>query len=238
MEISPSPDIKMMFPVRRKPNTTHEELLVYWFAHHMPVTIALIGDVGRGYIGTPFKAAEDGNHFWDGIAQMFLAEPLATPPEGFGVKPMDSFHQHVQPYFGWATREYIFLHGDERLPITPLTLNAPFPTTRSGFFKVTRLCGRDNGVNDTSFHTRWLQKHAPHVVDVMRAVGGFRYVVGLSLEPDHAPYLGMEELYFPDSSAWQRYLKIMQAKSTTEWVNDEDLCTTFYADTEFVAIPL
>jgi hypothetical protein len=236
LEILPSPDIKMIFPVRRKSNTTHEELLAYWFAHHMPGTIALMGDVGRGYIGTPFKAAEDGSHLWDGIAQMFLAEPLATPPEGFGAKPKDSFHEHVQPYFGWATREYIFLQGDELLPVTPLTLNAPFPTSRSGFFKVTRFVEANNDIDDTSLHNCWLQEHAPNVVDAMSTVGGFRYVVGLSLETQHAPYLGMEELYFPDSSAWQRFLKIFQTNNTPEWIVDEGVWT-FYADTEFVAIP-
>ena len=237
MEIEPTPDVKMMFPVRRKPNTTHEEFLVYWFAHHMPVTIAAMGDVGRGYIGTPFQAAADGTHPWDGMAQMFLAEPLATPAEGFGAKPVDSFQEHAQPYFGWATQEYVFLQGDEFLPVRPLTLHAPFPTTRSGFFKVTRLVKAKNASEFDELHAYWLQEHAAHVVEAMRAANGFRYVVGLSLEPQNAPYAGMEELYFPDVSNWQNYQQIMQDNDLSKWVDDEGV-QTFYTDTEFVAIPL
>ncbi len=238
MEVAPTADVKMIFPVRRKPNTTHEEFLVFWFAHHMPVTIAAMGDVGRGYIGTPFHAAQDGTHGWDGMAQMFLAKPLATPAQGFGAKPVDSFQEHAQPYFGWATKEYVFLQGDEFLPVHPLTLNAPFPTTRSGFFKVTRFVeAKNNAAEGDQLHGYWRQEHAVQVVEAMRAVGGFRYVVGLSQELQNVPYAGMEELYFPDVSAWQQYLEIMQANDMSKWMLEEAV-QTFYADTEFVAIPL
>ena len=63
MGIVPSPDVKMVFPVRRKPTTSRHEFVAYWFAHHMPFTIAAMAGRGRGYIGTVFKGAEDDKLF-------------------------------------------------------------------------------------------------------------------------------------------------------------------------------
>ena len=36
----------------------------------------------------------------------------------------------------------------------------------------------------------------------MGKIGGFRYVVSHSLEPDTEPYAGMAELYFPNEKGW------------------------------------
>ena len=71
----------------------------------------------------------------------------------------------------------------------------------------------------------------------MRQVNGFRYVVGLSLEPDSAPYAGMEELYFHDESAWRRFQEVVQSDEMSRWIVDEGP-QMFFSDTEFVAIPV
>ena len=232
-----SPDIKMMFLIKRKPGTTREQLLAYWFAHHMPGTIKAMGDVARGYIGTVFKADTADDYPWDGVAQMFLKKPLKTPLEGFGARPADSFHELVQPYFGWATREYLVLDGSEFLPVRPLTLNAPFPTTRSGFFKVTHLVKSIPGADHDTLNAYWLSDHASMVADLMRQVGGFHFAVGISLEPDDAPYAGIEEFYFHEPAAWKRYQELVAPDALSQWCSEADSHTLF-ADTEFVAIPV
>ena len=78
----------MIFPVRRQTTISRTEFIASWFAHHMPYTIKAMGDRGWGYIGTVFNAADQvSDTAWDGIAQMFLNEPLRNPCGGFGVVP-------------------------------------------------------------------------------------------------------------------------------------------------------
>ena len=130
--VTPTPSVKMMFLIKRRPATSREELIAYWFAHHMPGTIKAMGDIGTGYIGTVY---DDHDYPWDGVAQMFMDKPLRTPDGGHGRIPADSFHEHVQPYYGWATREYVVLDGAENLPVRPLTLNAPISHNPVGFLQ-------------------------------------------------------------------------------------------------------
>ena len=87
MDTEPTPKIKMIFPVKRKSETSREEFIAYWFAHHMPVTISAMAGRARGYIGTVFKPPAEGRGEWDGMAQMFLSRELKAPPEGFGADP-------------------------------------------------------------------------------------------------------------------------------------------------------
>jgi hypothetical protein len=236
MQLTPSPDVKMMFPVRRKPSTSRAEFIAYWFAHHMPVTIAAMAGRGRGYIGTVLQAAQESGHEWDGMAQMFLAEPLRNPRKGFAAKPVDSFHERIEPYFGWATREYMVLAGADDLPLQPLTLSIPSPTSRSGFFKVVSLRPNATDADHESLQSFWLHERAPKIADAMREAKGFRYVIGLSLEPETSPYAGMEELYFHDEAAWQHFQELVKADDSVGWALDED-SYLYYADTEFVGIP-
>jgi hypothetical protein len=233
LSVTPTPAIKMMFLIKRRPATSREELIAYWFAHHMPGTIKAMGDIGTGYIGTVY---DDNDYPWDGVAQMFMDEPLKTPDGGHGRIPADSFHQHVQPYYGWATREYVVVDGSKHLPVRPLTLNAPFPTTRSGFFKVTYLVKARPQIDHEALYDHWLKVHSSNVSETMGKVGGFRYVVGHSLDPDNSPYVGMAELYFPDRSAWNLYRETIQEDGMAQWVSDEGTLI-LEAQTEFVAIP-
>lgn len=232
--IRPTPGIRMIFLIRRKPSTSREELIAYWFAHHMPLTIKVMGDVGTGYIGTIFD--DDGGLPWDGYAQMFLDEPLETPEAGHGAKPADSFHERIEPYYGWATHEYVFIDGSAHLPVRPLTLNPPFPTSRSGFFKVTYLMTARPGVDHDEMAEYWLTEHARNVTEAMGKADGFGYRAGLSVDPARAPYAGMTELYFKDRAGWERYHSSLHEDGMGQWI-DDDQTQRYFAQTEFVAIP-
>jgi len=231
--VAPGPAVKMIYLIKRRPGTSREELIAYWFSHHMPYTIKAMGHTGSGYIGTIY---DDNDYPWDGAAQMFMNKPLRTPEEGHGSIPSDSFHEHVQPYFGWATREHIALDGSEHLPVRPLTLGDPFPTSRSGFFKVTCLVKIKPGLDHEALNDHWLSVHVPNVAETLIGVGGFRYVVSLSLDPDKSNYAGMSELYFHDRLAWDQYRRTLQSDGMDEWVANEG-CLMMHAQTEFVAIP-
>ena len=137
---------KMMYLIRRRAGVSREELVAHWFANHMPLVIAAQqrqASAGRlaatRYLATVFDAPADGDAdpAWDGVAQPWFPEPLGKPDIPHGTSPTDSFQERAEPYLPWATREYVVLNGE--LPVEPLTLNAPFPTTRSGFLKITYL---------------------------------------------------------------------------------------------------
>ena len=110
----------------------------------------------------------------------------------------------------WATTEYVVLDGAAQLPVEPLTLNPPFPCTRSGFLKVTFLVTAKPDTDYAAFFDHWLSVHAPNVAETALAAGGFRYVVSHSLEPEREPYAGMAELYFADLDGWRRYRQQIQ----------------------------
>ena len=75
------------------------------------------------------------------------------------------------------------IDGSEHLDSEPLTLNAPFPSTRSGFFKVSFLVEAKPNTDFEAFFAHWLNAHVPNVTLTMHEVDGFRYVVSLSLDP-------------------------------------------------------
>ena len=83
----------------------------------------------------------------------------------------------------WATREYVVIDGSEHLDTDPLTLNAPYPMTRSGFHKVTYLVAAKPDTDYGEFFAHWLDIHVPNVKATMEAVGGFRYVVSIQHRP-------------------------------------------------------
>ena len=133
----------MMYLIKRKPTTSRDELVAHWFANHMPLVIKGQHDqAAQGkphasrYIATLFDANEKGDHPWDGIAQLWWDKALPMPKAPHGTKPSDTFQQKAEPYVPWASTEYIVMDGSENLKVEPLTLNAPFPCTLSGFYKV------------------------------------------------------------------------------------------------------
>ena len=241
--ITQTPGAKMNYLITRRPNASREELVAHWFANHMPIVIdAMQGLADRGrpaahrYIATLFDADRDGNHPIDGVAQLWFDEPQPMPEEAHGTTPTDTFQQKAQPYVPWGTREYVVLDGSEHLPVEPLTLNSPFPCTRSNFFKVTFLVGARPGTDYDAFFAHWLDVHVPNVRGVMEQVGGFRYVVSHSIDPASEPYAGMAELYFPDASGWKAYRETITPDGMEEWASDEGTLV-LRAHTEMIGIP-
>jgi EthD domain-containing protein len=236
-------DCKMMYLIKRKSSTSREELVAHWFANHMPLVIQAMAQARANqklhasrYIATLFDANKQGEHPWDGVAQLWWPRPLRRPEVPHGAPPTDSFQQKAEPYMPWATTEYVVMDGADNLAVEPLTLNAPFPTTRSGFCKITFLVQARSGTDFGAFFDHWLDVHVPNVSSVMATVGGFRYVVSLSLDPENEPYAGMAELYFPDSSGWQRYKYTIAADGMQEWVSNEGTLV-LHAQTEMIGIP-
>ena len=237
------PGAKMMYLIRRKPETSREELVAHWFASHMPNVIERTkAQARRGqphprrYFATLYDANADGEHSWDGVAQLWWDQPAPAPDEPHGTTPTDTFQQKVVPYMPWATREYVVIDGAEHLCNEPLTLNAPYPMTRSGFFKVTFLVAVKPDTDYDALFAHWLDVHVPNVKQAVEHGGGFRYVVSHSLDPENAPYAGMAELYFHDPDGWASYRAHIQPDGLETWI-DRERTEVLRAGTEMVGVP-
>ncbi len=216
----------MLYLIKARPTTTHDELVAHWFANHMPGVIA--GQASRKaagkrhawrYLATLFDPDETGKRVWNGMAQLWWDQALPQPSEPHGTTPTDSFQERAEPYAPWATTEHVLLAGPaEKLPVTPLTLNEPFPTTRSGFHKVTILVAAKPGGDHDAFHTHWLDVHAPNVIEVMQRCGGWRYVLSLSSDPASAPYAGAAELYFDEAGGWDAFIAQLEPDGMEQWM--------------------
>lgn len=237
---TPTPGAKMVYLIKRKPTTTREELIAHWFANHM------VGVIDRNerqraagkphathYVATLFDPPPEKSSNWDGMAHLWYPAPLPRPEVASAVEPYDTFQEKVEAYWPWANREYIALDGS--LPLTPLTLNPPFPCTRSGFFKVTFLVALQKGADRNALFDHWFDNHVPNVRTTMEKVGGFRYVVSHSIEPETEPYVGMAELYFADASGWAAYREHIRPDGMEQWV-DYDAMAIFQGRTELVGI--
>jgi hypothetical protein len=230
----------MQYLIKRRAETSREELIAHWFANHMPGVIdrnlknRAAGTLhAMRYMVTLFDPRPGEPHAWDGVAQLWYAKALARPAQASGVEPYDTFQEKAEPYWPWATREYIVMDG--KLPLDPPTLNPPFPCTRSGFFKITYLVALQQGGDCAALFDHWLDVHVPNVRQTMEAVGGFRYAVSHSLDMANAPYAGMAELYFPDPSGWDAYRAHIEPDGMAEWV-DYDTTLVFHTGTEMVGI--
>ena len=241
--VAPTPGAKMLYLIKRRPGTSREELVAHWFANHMPAVIQGQKDAAlRGrphatrYFATLYDANAEGEHPWDGVAQLWWPQPLAKPARPFGSEPSDTFQQKAEPYLPWATREYVVIGGEEHLDTAPLTLNAPYPMTRSGFFKMNFLVAAKPDTDYGAFLTHWLDVHVPNVQATMEQVGGFRYVVSHSLDPASEPYAGMAELYFHDAAGWAGYRESIKPDGMEQWV-DGPRMHILRSHTEMVGIP-
>lgn len=242
MGVEATAGAKMVYLIRRKVGTSREELVAHWFGNHMPGVIeGQLAQAAEGrraawrYVATVFDAVASGEQVWDGMAQLYWDEPLHRRVV-HGDPPTDTFQEKAEPYVHWGTREYVVMDGSDRLPVEPLTLNAPFPTTRSGFFKVSALLKAKPGTDFEALFAYWLEVHAPNVRSVMESVGGFRYVVSHGLEPLEEPFAGMAELYFPDASGWEAYLAEFEPDGMEEWVDPEGT-VVLTSGTEMIGIP-
>ncbi len=238
--LAATPGAKMLYLIKRNPTTSREELVAHWYANHMPQAIQATHDAkaqglfhAHRYIVTLYDANEDNEHPWDGMAQLWYDEPLPMPAEPHGATPMDTFQQKVEPYLPWATFEYVIIDGE--LPVTPLTLNAPFPTTRV-VHCTTFLVKAKPGTDYQAFFDHWLTVHVPNVKNVLERIGGIRYVVSHSIEPETAPYAGMAELYFDAPGGGQRYMETVEPDGMERFMDLEGL-VILDSNTEMVGIP-
>lgn len=234
-----TPGAKMMYLIQRRESVSRDELIVHWFANHMPDVIrqqhlqASAGQVAANrYIATLFDPDDSGENTWDGVAQLWFDRALPRPGRPIGTEPRDSFQEKAEPYMSWATREYVIMDG--ALPVEPLTLNPPFPCTRSGFLKITFLVVAENDADFQAFHTHWIDVHAPSAADAMARTGGFRYVISLSLEPELEPYAGMAELYFRDEASYQGFLAELPDDGLGQYISRQEM---YRASTEMIGIP-
>jgi hypothetical protein len=238
-----TPGAKMLYLIKRKPTTSREELVAHWFANHMPAVLQAQHDQAaqgkphaRRYIVTLYDANEKNEHPWDGMAQLWWDRPLPKPEVPHATTPTDTFQQKVEPYVPWASAEYVVMDGSEHLKVEPLTLNAPFPCTRSGFYKVNFLVKAKEGADFDKFYSHWLNTHVPNVRATMEEVGGFRYVVSHSIDPQAESYAGLAELYFHDQTGWAKYREVIEPDGMEEWV-DRDGTLVLIGRTEMIGIP-
>jgi hypothetical protein len=245
MRLEPTPGAKMVTLIKRRPTTSREELIAHWFANHMPNVIernvqakAAGKPSARHYVATLFDeqpdgALDNGRLVWDGVAQLWYDAPLPRATAPSGVPPRDTFQEMVEPYWSWPMREYVAVDG--ALPLNPPTLNPPFPCTRSGFVKQVSLVPVRAGVDPQALFDHWLDEHLPNVVETLKKVGGFRYVVSLSLDAAHAPYAGMPELYFPDLATQRRFWEELKPDGFQQFADAENT-VRFRCGTEMVGI--
>jgi hypothetical protein len=235
------PGTKVIYLIKRKSTASREELIVNWFANHMPSVIeSQRSSAASGkrhasqYIATLFDADRSGRHPWDGMAQLWWDAPLRMPKIPHGKSPTDTFQEKSEPYVPWNTTEYVVMDGS--LDVQPLTLNDPFPCTRTGFLKISFLVKAKPRADYEKFFAHWLNVHIPNVRSTMNDVGGFRYCVSHSIDPASEPYAGLAELYFPDHSGWDDYKKAIQPDGMEEWVDSTGMLV-LRSQTEMIGIP-
>ncbi|HJN93146.1 MAG TPA: EthD domain-containing protein [Dehalococcoidia bacterium] len=238
-----NPGAKMMYLIKRKPTTSREELVAHWFANHMPLVIQGQKDqeaAGKRhatrYIASLFDADERGERPWDGVAQLWWDAALPKPKSAYGTTPTDSFQERAEPYVPWGTTEYIAIDGSDQIPVEPLTLNAPFPCTRSGFLKMTYLVKAKEGTDFAAFFDYWLDAHVSNVQEAMKQVGGFRYVVSHSIDPESELYAGMAELYFRDAAELAAFGNTIQPDDMGQW-SDPAGTVALASTTEMIGLP-
>ena len=245
MELVATQGVKMLYLVKRKPTASREELIMHWFKHHVPALIeAQEGAKAAGHPHTRhytvalFDADSEGQCPWDGVAQLWMShdEPPPRPDVPHGSTPTDTFQEKALPIMPWPTTEYVVIDGSERLSTAPLTLNEPYPSTRSGFLRISFLVKAKPGTDYEALFAHWLNVHVPNVKDTMDWVGGFHYVVSHSMEPTETPYAGLAELYFHDSSGWDRYRELIKSDGMEEWV-DQAGGQVLRTTTEIIGIP-
>lgn len=254
MDVVATQGVKMLYLIKRKPTTSRDELVMHWYKNHMPAVIKSQQDAGAAgrphawrYIVTLFDSDSQGQHAWDGMAQLWMSydrekatqadAPIPLHPEvPFGSTPTDTFQEKALPYLPWATTEYVAIDGSENLSTAPLTLNEPYPSSRSGFLRVSYLVKAKPGIDHEAFFADWLNVHIPNVRDTMKRAGGFRYVVSHSIEPTDAPYAGLAELYFHDSDGYDRFQELIKPDGTEEWMDLAGM-QILRGNTEMIGIP-
>jgi hypothetical protein len=187
------------------------------------------------YIVTPFDTVLAGPERWDGVAQLWYDTAPPRPSAPHGSMPTDSFQERAEPYLPWSTSEYVIIDGSEHLATPPLTLNAPYPCSRSGFYKVTFLVKAKPGIDHDRLYDHWFDVHAANVAQTMTRVGGIRYVVNHAHPEMRESYAGSAELYFHDESGWAAYRETIEDDGMGDFI-DRSAMPIFASHTQFVGI--
>ena len=94
-----TPGAKMIYLIRRKPDTSREELVMHWFANHMPLVVNGQQEAAKSgqlhatkYTALLFDADREGHYPWDGMAQLWWNKPLQKPVVPFGTEPVSYTH--------------------------------------------------------------------------------------------------------------------------------------------------
>ena len=241
MTVAATPSAKMVYLIQRREERTRSELIMHWYKNHMPAVIdsqvrakALGRPYATKYIAQLFDTDELVRANWDGLAQLWYDQPLQPQAPNPEQRPSDTFVASAEPYGNWALREYVVIDGNERLGSAPLSLNEPFPSTRSGFHRINFFVTAKDGVDSDEFLKVWLDVHAANAAKVMPEVGGFHYVINQSFYPSEAPYSGMAELYFENAQGYQDGLALMPPDDLGNYIQDVEIST---GSTEMVGIP-
>ena len=176
---------------------------------------------------TEFDVNDDGAS-WDGLAALAVDRNPTVPKQAIGTVPADDFQRIVVPYWPWNTIEYVATPGSERLRVDP---TSDLPLIRSGYTRANRLIVHPTEGDWDRWVSEWLEKRAPATNASLDSYDGFGYVINVSQDPTRAPYAGLEELYFPNDSAWRA------------WAHSDDLLDdafgssqTYLTHTEFIGI--
>ncbi len=241
--VSMTDNAKMIFLIRRRNGVSRDELIMHWFKNHMPAVISSNKSASKSgrpgasrYIAQLFDSVGDERLAWDGMAQLWFESPMAPMKAPAGRPPTDTFQQKAEPYWSWATREYVVRDGGDRLSTTPLELNDPYPSTRSGFFRLNYLVAAKAGIDFDDFFRHWLEVHVPNVDSHLDEARAFRYVVSHSIYPDRAPYAGMAELYFEDAEGARMFQTSIQPDGMEKWM-DVSSMHIMRGNTEMIGIP-
>lgn len=235
--------VKMIYLIRRRRDVSRDELIVHWFKNHMPAVIEgqqRAKEAGRDhaskYIAQLFANGDQYENGWDGMAQLWYGKPLPVANNPHGREPTDTFQQKAEPYQAWATREYVIREGTDELQVEPLTLNDPFPTSRSCFYRLNYLVAAKEGTDHDEFFKHWLDVHVPNVVGVLAQTKGIRYVVSHSITPEQAPFAGMAELYFPTVEDARAFRQTIQPDGMERWIDGANM-QIMNGDTDMIGIP-
>lgn len=188
--------LKIMYPLRRRDEVTHDDLVTCWRDVHMPGVVAHIRP--EHYTVTLFQdpgqrvAPEER---YDGMAQLWFDDPergrqmqgRSTP----AVVANDGFADLVvSPAVRLDCTEHVIVDG----------------AREEAGFKMVALVSARPGVDLDRLRHHWLDVHAPNVASNLVASGGLRYVVNIADQGrSDKPYAGAAELWYRDKAAWKAH---------------------------------
>jgi hypothetical protein len=183
--------LKLLYPIRRRPTVTHDELAAYWREVHMPAVIAHL--TPRRYSVTLFDQRREAP--FDGMASVTYDDEERARLEQGRTMPAavanDGFGDRIEPTDRLEVTEHVVLDGE------------PPPDAH----KLTGLVTARPGVDPRDAWRAWLDDHAPNVAEGLAANGGVRYVVNLAdRHRREGRYLGAAELWFVDRDAARAHL--------------------------------